>query len=191
MRGIADGASDAGAKWLGPPHRPDGYRGGQRHRGAGRIARAPCPSRPPAWKASPSTRPPTAEKKRDSVTRPLQRLRRHRPRHARRQDGHRPCHLVALTLAEADQRDARYQARQRPSRADAELSRRHRERHRLVSERRRRGPHRNHHPPDALQRRRARRWPSARAWPSSTAATSTRWSSVSAPATTASTPTSG
>ena len=39
-----------------------------------------------------------------------------------------------------------------PSHADAELSRRHRERHRLVSERCRHGAHRNHHPPDAVQR---------------------------------------
>ena len=38
---------------------------------------------------------------------------------------------------------------------------------------------------------RALPWPSARAWPSSTAATSMKWSSASAPATMASTPTNG
>ena len=39
-----------------------------------------------------------------------------------------------LTLAEANQRDARHQARHRPSHSDAELSRRHRKRNGLVSE---------------------------------------------------------
>ena len=59
-----------------------------------------------------------------------------------------------LTLAEQHQRDARHPAHLWPPVAHAELSGRHRERHRLVSERRRRGAHRNHHPPDALQRAR-------------------------------------
>ncbi len=37
MSGIADGASDAGARWSGRAHRPDRYRGRQHHRRTGRI----------------------------------------------------------------------------------------------------------------------------------------------------------
>ncbi len=57
-----------------------------------------------------------------------------------------------LTLAEQTNVMLDIKPDRRASRADAELSGRHRERHRLVSERRRRGPHRDHHPPDAVQR---------------------------------------
>ena len=46
MHGIADGASDAGAQLAEPPHRPDRYRGGQHHGGAGRTALRRCNSTP-------------------------------------------------------------------------------------------------------------------------------------------------
>ena len=150
MRGIADGASDAGAKWL--DRRIDlidiVVANVTVELGELRSAMTATPTGLESLQLRP------ARLRRQEArfrARSLQRLRRHRPRHARRQDGHRPRHLVAAHPRRADQRDARYQARHRPPHAHPELSRRHRERHRLVSERRRRGPHRDHHPPDALQ----------------------------------------
>ena len=74
-----------------------------------------------------------------------------------------------LTLAEQTNIMLDVAADARPSGADAELSRRHPERHGLVSERPGRGADRNHHPSRVRSMCRARRWRIARARRFSTA----------------------
>ena len=83
-----------------------------------------------------------------------------------------------LTLAEQTNIMLDRAAHHRPSRADAKLSRRHRERHGLVSERRGRGADRDHHSTRARSTWRARRWRIARANRFNTATPSTKWWSI-------------
>ena len=158
----------------GPPNRPGRHRGGEHDRRTWANCVRPCGRRRPGWKDCAWRRRLLRSQARFRP-RPLQCLRRYRPCHPRRQDGGRPRHLVAADARRADQCHARHQARYRAPHAHAELSGRHRKRHRLVSERCRRGAHGNHDPADAFQRRRARRWHFARAGPYNMAAISTRW----------------
>ena len=81
MKGIAEGASDAGARWQGRRIDLDRHGCGQHHGRARPAERSACPSRPTAWKGCTWNRPNYLEQHRDaSYQRPLQRLRRHRTR---------------------------------------------------------------------------------------------------------------
>ena len=151
MRGIADGANAAGAKWLGRPIDLVDIVVANVTVELGEL-RGAIAATPTGLEGLHFDPPAYVERKRDSVIDHCSAFAATGPATRDGKMVDRPCHLVASDAGRADQRDARYPARQRPSRADAELSRRHRERHRLVSERCRRGPHRNHHRPDALQR---------------------------------------
>ncbi len=160
MKGIADGASDAGAKWQG--RRIDLIDIAT----ANTIVemeelREALPLTPTGLEGLHLKSPQYANHEKETPGhRALQRFCRHRQSHQGRKNGGRPHHLVAAHARRKDQRDARHHPRQRTSRTDAELCRRHRERHRLVPERCRSRPHRNHHPPKPLQsRRHARRLP--------------------------------
>ena len=112
MRGIAEGASDAGAKWQ--DRRIDLVDiVGATSRWNCAICASATSTTPTGLEGLALTHLRTSIAKRDSAAGPLQRLRRHRPRHARRQDGDRPCHLVAADAGRTDQRDAGRQAGQR------------------------------------------------------------------------------
>ena len=137
MRGIADGASDAGARWQGRRIDLIDIVVANTTVELGLNCAPPMNATPTGLEGLHFEKPAYAQA-RDSAARSLQRVRRHRPGHARRQDGDRARHLVAADTGRTDQRDARHQAGNRPSHADPELPRRHRERHRLVSERCRR-----------------------------------------------------
>ncbi len=133
MRGIADGASDAGFKWQG--RRLDlidiVVANVTVELGELRSAMTVTPTGLEQFKFEP---PSYAEKKHDTV---LDHCSAFAATGPATRDGKMVIGHVTwwpLTLAEQYQRLARYQTRQRTSRAHAELRRRHRERHRLVSE---------------------------------------------------------
>src|ERR1039458_9703135 len=86
-------------------HRPGGYRGRQHHCGTRRIARRDADDSHRIGRAAPGCAVVLRPQARLGDG-PLQRLRGHRPGHARRQDGDRPCHVVAAHAGRADQRDA-------------------------------------------------------------------------------------
>ena len=176
MKGIADGAAAAGAKFDGRPldlldivalnseievefldgaldATPTGLEG-RRFRRAADARPAPRPART------------------------LQRLRRHRPGHRRRQDRLRPHHHVQPLHRPPLQRLARRQARQGAPRPDAVLPRRHPERHGLLHERRRPARRRDDHRARPGSTPTASRSPRASARPSSTPTRSTRPSPI-------------
>ncbi len=121
----------------------------------------------------------------------LQRLRRQRHGHERRQDRLRPHHHVRPLSLQLLQRLARRQAEQGPSRVDADVSGRHPERPGLLPQRRRPAGLRDDDGADPLRHHRAGRGlahpPGARSTPTA----STRPWKSSRRATTACTPTNG
>ena len=174
-----------------PAHRPRRHRRPQLPGRRSRRSTPPSRPRRPAWKASASR---DASRSRSPLPQAdaLQRLRRHRPGHRRRQDRLRPHHHVRPLPVELLQRLARRQAGQGPSRPDAELPRRHPERHGLLPERRRPAHARDDHRPDPLRHHAA--WPLASRIRQAHAvrrhASTRRWRS-SRKRTTACTPTNG
>ena len=124
MRGIADGASDAGARWQDRRIDVVDVAVANTTVELGELSGA-LATTPTGLEGLGLEKPPYANGQHDSVTRPLQRVCGYWTGHTRRQDGHRPCHLVAAHARRADQCHARYQARVGTSDAHSELSGRH------------------------------------------------------------------
>ena len=152
MRGIAEGASDAGAKWQ--DRRVDlvdiVVANVTVEIGELRSAVHVTPDRPRELHFQQD--PPTTDKKRDSV---LDHCSAFAATGPATRDGKMVIgHVTWWPLTLAEQTNVMLDIK--PANGHRVLMQsypgRHRERHRLVSERRRRGPHRDHHPPDALQR---------------------------------------
>ena len=95
MKGIADGASDAGARWEGRPIDLTDIRGGQHHRRAGRAQAQRCTVTPNGLEGLRLVAPDYVQSQARRGAGSLQRLRRHRTSHARRTHGDRAHHLVA------------------------------------------------------------------------------------------------
>ena len=108
MRGIADGASDAGARWQDRRLDLMDIVVANTTVELGEL-RSAMNSTPTGLESLTFDKPAYAREGRfrDGS---LQRLRRHRTGHPRRQDGDRPRYLVAAHAGRADQRDARHQA---------------------------------------------------------------------------------
>ena len=151
MRGIADGASDAGAKWLNRRIDLIDIVVANITVELGELRCAMTIDAHRAGEACTFDKPAYADSKRDSVMDHCSAFAATGPatRDGKMVIGH--VTWWPLTLAEQTNVMLDIKPAARPSHADAELSRRHRERHRLVSERCRRGADRDHHPPDALQ----------------------------------------
>ncbi len=144
MKGIADGASDAGARWEGRPIDLTDIVVINTTVELSNLSAALAVT-PNGLEGLRLVAPSYVNRKHGVAAGSLQRLRRHRRGYSRRTHGDRPHHVVAAHPGRANQRDARYSTHHRPSHPDAELSRRHRERNGLVSERCRRGAHRDHY----------------------------------------------
>ena len=123
MKGIADGASDAGARWEGRPIDLTDLLVVNTTVELGDLSAALTVT-PSGLEGLKLTPPKYAPNHKRGIG-PLQRFRRHRRGYSRRPHGDWSYHLVAADIGGADQRNARHQAHHRASCANAELSRRH------------------------------------------------------------------